>query len=357
MSTAAQANDELVVYIECNADGKISKGSGVLVSAQGHVLTAKHVVPDGASCQASVGNNTIQMRGIRKSFESRKIDTGFDALLMEFGKHAGEVFPYASVCSVTEALKGKDIIAKGFDQESFGAPDTNDGTLSNTAIDFNGMVQTTAETINGKSGGPVFLKDTDNIVGIVAGAQFNAQGVVSSYKMLAMDAVLTDLSLLSQAQDCAQTAAAPEPEVSDAEKPAATGDVQQMAKEITFQAPFGVTDLNRNSEGFPLIPSKDPDEKIEFVMELNPFKTVPEDKIEICLVNETDSSKRVRIAGEEILTTEVNNDLCKLVHKGAGFMQFHKEEIPGEFHLMASYTIPADVFAGQILTFFWYEED
>jgi|GEM_PF-4501952 len=209
-STPAKASDALVVYIECTGqDGARSQGSGILVSADGHVLTARHVVPDGASCQASIGNNTRQKRGIRKSFETRKIDGDFDAVLMEFGKDTGEAFPFAQVCSITDALKGKEIIAKGFHADSFGAPSATDGILSNTNIDFSGMIETTAMTVNGKSGGPVFLKDTDKIVGIIAGAQFTAQGIVSSYKMLAIDAILGDLDMISAQPNCTRMSTRP----------------------------------------------------------------------------------------------------------------------------------------------------
>lgn len=200
---SAHANDALVVYIECTAPDDVkTQGSGVLVSEQGHVLTARHVVPKGAKCRASIGNSTREMRGIRPSFESRKIDGDFDALLMEFGADANETFPYAPICALSNDLKEKEIIAKGFHSDSFGPPSSTNGILSNIKPNFNGIIETSAMTVNGKSGGPVFLKDTDTILGIVAGAKFTNTGVVSYYGMLTADGVLDDLDLLERRDDC-----------------------------------------------------------------------------------------------------------------------------------------------------------
>jgi len=206
MARPAHASDETVVFIECSTDdGSLSKGSGVLVSGQGHVLTARHVVPEGSTCRASVGNNSLQLRGIQPSFAAQQMDEDFDAILLEFGTSEGESFEFAQVCPVTEALKGRDLIAKGFHANSFGGPSSTDGILSSSQIDFGGMIETTAMTVNGKSGGPVFLKDTGIIVGIVAGAEFTPLGIVSTYRVLSINAVLRDLDMLSIAQSCGGT--------------------------------------------------------------------------------------------------------------------------------------------------------
>ncbi len=203
MATPAFANDDLVVYIECEGkNGDTTQGSGVLVSSQGHVLTARHVVPDGFLCQASIGNSTLPKRGVRPSFQSNNINDRFDALLLEFGRNAGETFPFALLCQVTEALNGSRITAKGFHAGSFGPPSSSDGILSNTYISFNGLIETTAMTTEGKSGGPVFLHGTNAIVGIIAGAQFSNLGIVSSYSILATNAVQGSVDLLTEARDC-----------------------------------------------------------------------------------------------------------------------------------------------------------
>jgi|GEM_PF-3906994 len=199
----AAANDALVVYIECSGpDGARTQGSGVLVNETGLFLTARHVVPKGSDCRASVGDNTKPLRKVRQNFRSNKIAESFDARLMEFG--ASEVFPNATACALSPALKGTAIVAKGFHADSFGSPSETEGVLSVAQPDPSGMIETTAMTVNGKSGGPVFLKDTNTIVGIIAGAQFTAQGIVSSYKMLAVDALLGDLDVLKQPQSCGQ---------------------------------------------------------------------------------------------------------------------------------------------------------
>lgn len=210
-ASLAQANDKLVVYIECAApDGSSSQGSGVLVSPDGHVLTARHVIGADSNCTASIGNNTREKRGIRPSYASRNIDDDFDIMVMEFGRDTEERFAFAPVCAMSGGLKGKEIVAKGFHKDSFGAPSTTEGVLSSTAINYDGIVETSAMTVSGKSGGPVFLKGTDNVLGIIAGAQFTAQGVVSYYGMLAADTVIKDLDML-QTPDACDVAAVVEP--------------------------------------------------------------------------------------------------------------------------------------------------
>jgi hypothetical protein len=60
-STHARTVNEAIVYIKCTAEGlPESRGTGVLASEDGHVLTARHVVPDGYSKGAR--NSTFILR-------------------------------------------------------------------------------------------------------------------------------------------------------------------------------------------------------------------------------------------------------------------------------------------------------
>jgi hypothetical protein len=54
--------ESVIVYVKCKAlDGKISRGTGVLVSSEGAVLTAKHVVPLGYTCLDEVGTAAARL--------------------------------------------------------------------------------------------------------------------------------------------------------------------------------------------------------------------------------------------------------------------------------------------------------
>jgi|GEM_PF-2986817 len=332
-ATSAKANDALVVYIECTKDGVTSQGSGVLVSKDGHVLTARHVVPEGATCQASIGNNLIPKRGIRKSFKTHQIKSAFDATLMEFARNTGETFDFASVCSVTEALKGKEIIAKGFDEESYGAPDLNDGVLSNTAIDFNGMVQMTAEIINGKSGGPIFLKDTNTIVGIIAGAEFNAQGVVTSYKMLAIDPVLDHVDLLKLAANCDE-------DLND-----------QGSSNANPNLP--VIEMERE----PILRPHRGKETIILEAESNSGSS---DMITVCLINETSTpAKRLAIYDGSpppirIEARGFKGKDCTQIDKKGGAVKF-STVLPSSATPSAGQTTLSNFYAGKTVTYRWIE--
>lgn len=337
------ANDGLVVYVECTSpEGMKSQGSGVLVSSEGHVLTARHVMPDGANCQASIGNNTRSKRAIRPSFASRKIDGGFDALLMEFGRDATETFPFASLCPVTDDLKGRPIIAKGFHASSFGAPSSTDGILSSTAINFEGLIETTAMTVNGKSGGPVFLRGSDAIVGIIAGASFTPQGVVSTYSMLATDAVISDLPMLTISKECLAMDGGftkPDPD---------WGVVEVKDKQSDLKP--STTGYATGPEVLQTISTRDPSDEIVLHKEI---AMIGKDQTNICLHNVSGSPKRLRVSGQEIIASAGLPITCAAIHKSGGHVQFAKQKSDGAFHLVGNFTVKPDIFAGQGITFRW----
>ena len=58
-STRAEAFNQQLVYIECVNKGTISRGSGVIISRIGHVLTARHVTARG-QCKAAIGGGQTQ---------------------------------------------------------------------------------------------------------------------------------------------------------------------------------------------------------------------------------------------------------------------------------------------------------
>ena len=59
---AQDFNRKAFVYIECydSAGARVSRGSGVLVSADGRVLTAKHLIASN-SCRASLATGATDL--------------------------------------------------------------------------------------------------------------------------------------------------------------------------------------------------------------------------------------------------------------------------------------------------------
>jgi|GEM_PF-1867122 len=199
----AQVNtDGLTIHITCQDEtGAATAGSGVLISASGHILTAKHVLPKGATCSGAIADR----RAARAPLEFVAQSNVFDgAILRLSGLDLGAV-PFAGYCATSaQGMKGREIVVLGFHPGSDGEPSATAGIIS-TSIHKDGLLETDAETVAGKSGGPVFLKDTASLVGIVAGAQFNAMGVVVSYAIVPAE-FFAELAPMTRASDCAPVA-------------------------------------------------------------------------------------------------------------------------------------------------------
>jgi lysylphosphatidylglycerol synthetase-like protein (DUF2156 family) len=105
---------------------------------------------------------------------------------------------------VTE-LKGQPLLAAGFFLDAADPnwrPSPRDGILSSVYPDANGIVQTTVPTTPGMNGGPVLLKDTGALLGIVAGAVFDHGTRKLQYLgILAAQEIATELGL-QQATQC-----------------------------------------------------------------------------------------------------------------------------------------------------------
>lgn len=196
----------MVVYIECRAPDDPSDvrfGSGVLVSPAGHVLTARHVAPDGYHCAGAIANRTNPLRGLLRTHHTLTLDSAIDGTILRFAANPGETFSYARYCRVTPDLVGRRLVTKAFHQQSRAEPSTTVGVLSTSIPSETGILETDAMTVKGKSGGPVFLDDTDAIVGIVAGVQFDSSGMPAYFSILVAEVFALPLGpLLEEADDC-----------------------------------------------------------------------------------------------------------------------------------------------------------
>ena len=208
-AVAASANNRLVVYIECSNPKQpelpLFKGTGVVISSEGHVLTAEHVQPEGYECVGSLENNTIAKRQLQVDFKDFQLNEKIDGKLLRFIPSSGETFDYATYCPVNADSVGDVIVVKGFHGKSKGLPSATLGILSTYIANPRGILETDAQTVGGKSGGPVFLQNTDTIIGIVAGAEFDPSGLPAYYGVLTAEALL-QFGVLQKSQSCGGTA-------------------------------------------------------------------------------------------------------------------------------------------------------
>lgn len=180
----AEDFDKKLVYIVCSKDGISSQGTGVLVSSKGHVLTAKHVVQESAAstCEGIIENSTLT--GSRRKLEIDQITKNEDAALLHFLPSHNENFPYVKYCKFDDSFRNRKVIAWGWSEATEGQASSRPGSISTTTPDINGTIQTTAETTQGISGGPVVLEDSSCLVGIALGADTDRRGLAAHYAVL-----------------------------------------------------------------------------------------------------------------------------------------------------------------------------
>ena len=191
--------EDTIVYIECTANGEISRGSGVVVSAQGHVLTAKHVVPDGSTCRGSLGSadpNTAARMVVQPT------NLPVDATLLRFS--AARTYDFKGYCELADWMVRKRIIAAGYPgRTQTGAPSYREGILSTVLQNPDGVLETDAQTIGGMSGGPVFSRNLNGLVGIVILAEPDpGTGFVSYYGILPISHYAPALGLTASDRPC-----------------------------------------------------------------------------------------------------------------------------------------------------------
>lgn len=189
--------EKSIVYIECTSpDGKLKiPGTGVLVSASGRILTAKHVAPTGYNCLGQIG--TAASQPVRQLIRDTR-QANVDALLFRFVGEPGEVFEFLRYRRIETTLRAKSILAHGFPIGGVGSVDTVDGIIRNTTIDGRGIISTSATTSSGMSGGPVILKDDGSLIGIIVGADFDpSTGSPKSFGVLAAEEVAVSFELTS----------------------------------------------------------------------------------------------------------------------------------------------------------------
>lgn len=190
--------NDTIVYIECTANGSTARGTGVVVSARGHVLTAKHVVPAGATCSGSIG---VADPNLAARMIVQPTILPVDAALLQFAQQ--RTYAFAGYCPLEDWMIRRKIFVAGYPGKTqTGAPSYREGVLSTTIPNAAGILETDGQTVAGMSGGPVFSRNLAGIVGIVIGAEFDALGTVSFYGILPASAYAQPLGLTVSDEDC-----------------------------------------------------------------------------------------------------------------------------------------------------------
>ena len=172
----AQQVDEAVVYVECfDTNGNRFQGSGVVVSRSGHVLTARHVIPQNPRanepCRGSVG--------VADSSSAKRLnllpqrDVGFDTAILRFAD-AQTDYAFLKYCPLNDRMLGKPVFAVGYPAATqTGKPSYRAGIVSTTFVTSDGYIESDILVAPGMSGGPVLADDRGSMIGLVAGAKFD----------------------------------------------------------------------------------------------------------------------------------------------------------------------------------------
>lgn len=194
--------DKTIVAISCERVGSpnpaLVRGSGVLVSPRGHVLTALHVVKDATNCKGSIG---FADPGGGDPLVLQKQSGSADAALLRFSRPG--TYDYVKYCRLEDWMIRREIYAAGFPGDTrTGVPSFRKGVLSTVFPVFGGVLETDSQTVAGMSGGPVFASDLKSFIGIVVNANFAASGVVSYYGILPTDQFKTEFELTPSERPC-----------------------------------------------------------------------------------------------------------------------------------------------------------
>lgn len=203
---------DTLVYIECRdtAHPEPRRGSGVVISASGMVLTARHVVfgaearrPEGLDCKGAIRHRNLPPSTLSFNLAS----TTYDAAVLKLP--AAENMPHQRFCPLSPAMIRQAVIATGFPRlTSTGVPSSRQGILSTLEPDADGWIETDSATTTGMSGGMVTLARGGALIGIVSGAQPDpSTGYPNSFAVLAAERLAPEFAQFGLAAHDAATCA------------------------------------------------------------------------------------------------------------------------------------------------------
>ncbi|EGE55749.1 UNVERIFIED_ORG: hypothetical protein GGI63_000129 [Rhizobium esperanzae] len=190
--------EQVTVFIKCSVGPKTYKGTGVIVTADGLVLTAKHVVPENAECAGEIGRPSPNPTFLLTRDAHPWPD--WDIIALRIAKEQGRTFPYVRYHKIVADFKGKSILARGI-KAGGSEIAVSAGIISTVNVDSRGFIETDALTSRGMSGGPVVLSDDGGLVGIIVGAELEGSPPTPrTYGVFAIQAVAADLGLTEAPQ-------------------------------------------------------------------------------------------------------------------------------------------------------------
>lgn len=195
----AAAVERTIVYIECTLGERTSRGTGVIVSPRGHVLTAKHVtIGANSACQGSIG---VADSNAARRLVQQPASAPVDATILRFADQ--QQYEFMPFCTLEDWMVRRKIFVAGFPGGTeTGAPSFREGVLSTVLSNASGLLETDGQTIAGMSGGPVFSNNLVGIVGIVIGAKFAPDGTVSYFGILPVSDYANTFNLMPSTVPC-----------------------------------------------------------------------------------------------------------------------------------------------------------
>jgi len=207
--TLEDVRRDATVFIECETDeGKVLKGSGALVSASGHVLTAKHVLdgndPQDVKCFANIGTAAG-----RPSLELSHEETdSLDAILFLILDADDYEDTFLRYCRIEDRHQFQPLVSIGLPGRSKSKQiSVRGGVLATTErAGQTKLLETDILTTAGMSGGPTVFAGNANLVGIVVEAEGDPLGTIAYYGILPVEQMnndLTDHMTMASTEDCA----------------------------------------------------------------------------------------------------------------------------------------------------------
>ncbi|MEM6275317.1 MAG: serine protease [Pseudomonadota bacterium] len=198
---SAQTMEDVVVFIVCDRpDGRQEYGSGIIVSHDGKVVTALHVVEGNDNCRGSIG---YRDEGNAKPLLPQPIpQLNVDVAVMRFTDQR-QSYDYLGYCEVLDWMKWRPILVAGFPNKTeSGAISVRQGILSTVSPTSEGLLETDSLVAKGMSGGPVLSSNRAGIIGIIVGAKPQREGGIAYEAILPTSYFAVALGLIKAEREC-----------------------------------------------------------------------------------------------------------------------------------------------------------
>jgi S1-C subfamily serine protease len=169
--------DPSILYVRALREDGTAKaaGTGVVISADGVVATAYHVI-EGAERLEGVFNDGRTVRGIEVTAYDEQTDAAVLKLPVRMLEN-GEAEPYKPLAVRETAVKyGEKVFAVGYPLKN--TPIITEGIINSPGAEINGRnrILTSAQIANGMSGGPIINRN-GQLTGIISGSLRSMEGI------------------------------------------------------------------------------------------------------------------------------------------------------------------------------------